>query len=228
MIPALFFSAVVQPGPAPEDRTGTGSGTRVSTAKVSAVADPDEQDLIRRLRQGQEWAFDTLVKRYEDRLLKIAYGITLDREEAREIVQDAFVSAIKNISGFRGDSGLGTWLRKITVNLCLNWKRKWKRRFRWHHTSLDTETEYLTREAAGSSGTPETRLGEKQQEAALAAAVQSLPENVRVVFVLNTVEGLSYQAIGEELGIKEGTVSSRLYRARQMILAAMKENGGIS
>lgn len=227
MIPALF-SAVVPPGSPPEDGTGPESEKQSTAAPTPGILDPVEQDLIRRLRQGQQWACDTLVKRYEKRLLKIAYGITLDREEAREIVQDAFVSAIKHISDFRGDAGLGTWLRKITINLCLNWKRKWKRRFRWHHTSLDAETEYLTREAAGSSGTPETLLREKQEAAGLAAAVQSLPENVRVVFVLNTVEGLSYQAISEELGIKEGTVSSRLYRARQMILAAVKENGGTS
>jgi len=189
-----------------------------------AAPDTDEKDLIRRLCQGQKWACDTLVRAYQDRLLTIAYGLTLDREEAREIVQDVFMSAVKNIAGFRGDCGLYTWLRKITVNRCLNWKRKWKRRFRWHHTFLDAETQYLTREAAGASETPETRLREKQQEQILAATVQSLPEKIRVVFVLNTVEGLSYQAIAAELDIKEGTVSSRLHRARQIILAALQDN----
>ncbi len=187
------------------------------------IAKLDEKALIERLRQGQQWAYDTLVNSFQDRLLKIAYGITLDHEESREIVQDAFVSAINNISGFRGDAGLGTWLRKITVNHCLNWKRKWKRRFKWHHTSLEPDTEFLTFDEAQQGETPETRLREKQEELSLAEAVQALPEIIRVVFVLNTMEGMSYQEISEELGIKEGTVSSRLYRARQMIIESLTE-----
>ncbi len=187
------------------------------------MAPVDEADLVRRLRGGQEWASTTLVSHYQDRLLKLAYGITLDHEESREIVQDVFVSAITKIAEFRGERGLGPWLRKITVNACLNWKRKWKRRFRWHHTSLEPDTEFLVYDAAAAGQTPETRLREKQKEAALALAVGTLPENIRAVFVLNTVEGLSYREISETLDIKEGTVSSRLYRARKMILDALQK-----
>jgi len=183
----------------------------------------DEADLVRRLRKGQEWACTILVSSYQDRLLKIAYGITLDHEESREIVQDVFVSAISKISGFRGESGLGPWLRRITINACLNWKRKWKRRFRWHHTSLEPDTEFLIYDAAAGGGTPETRLREKQKETAMAVAVGALPENIRAVFILNTLEGLSYSEISETLGIKEGTVSSRLYRARKMILDRLQK-----
>jgi RNA polymerase sigma-70 factor (ECF subfamily) len=190
---------------------------------ISGQAPIDETDLIKRLKQGQQWACQTLVSHYQDRLLKIAYGITLDHEESREIVQDVFVSAIGKISGFRGDSGLGGWLRKITINACLNWKRKWKRRFRWHHTSLEPDTEFLVYDKASQGETPETRLREKQEEKALSRATHKLPEAIRVVFVLNTLEGLSYKEIAASLGIKEGTVSSRLYRAREMILNTMKE-----
>ncbi len=197
-------------------------------AGLPPIAKLDEKALIERLRQGQQWAFDTLVNTFQDRLLKIAYGITLDHEESREIVQDAFVSAINNISGFRGDSGLSTWLRKITVNHCLNWKRKWKRRFKWHHTSLEPATEFLTFDLSLQGETPETRLREKQEEYSLAAAVQALPEKIRVVFILNTTEGMSYQEISKTLGVKEGTVSSRLFRARQMIMEGLteKKKGG--
>ncbi len=198
-----------------------------STPNPSGTGDDpasiDEADLVRRLGQGQEWACTTLVSHYQDRLLKIAYGITLDHEESREIVQDVFISAISKISGFRGKHGLGPWLRKITVNACLNWKRKWKRRFRWHHTSLEQGTEFLVYDEAKDKGTPETRLREKQEETAITLAVGALPENIRAVFVLNTLEGLSYREISDTLGIKEGTVSSRLHRARKMILNAVKK-----
>lgn len=205
--------------------TGQQAGKTKQKDTALLPGDPiakEEKALIERLRQGQQWACDTLVTNFQERLLKIAYGITLDHEESREIVQDAFVSAIENISGFRGDSGLSTWLRKITINHCLNWKRKWKRRFRWHHTSLEPDTEFLTFDGAGQGETPENLLREKQEEQRLAAAVKALPEKIRLVFVLNTVEGMSYQEISEALAIKEGTVSSRLYRARQMIMDALK------
>lgn len=183
-----------------------------------------EAELIRRLRKGQEWAYRTLVSDYQERLLKIAYGITLDHEESREIVQDVFINAIAKISGFRGERGLGPWLRKITVNASLNWKRKWKRRFRWQHTPLEADTEFLVYDKAADGETPETRLREKQEERALARAVAQLPEAIRAVFVLNALEGMSYKEISETLGIKEGTVSSRLYRARKMILNAVQES----
>ena len=103
--------------------------------------DIDEQNLVERLKKGQQWAFNVLVNKYQGRLLKIAYGITLDREDSREVVQDVFISVFKNIQTFRQDASLATWLRKITINQCLNWKRKWKRRFKWSHQSIESEND---------------------------------------------------------------------------------------
>nr|WP_320191039.1 sigma-70 family RNA polymerase sigma factor [uncultured Desulfobacter sp.] len=177
----------------------------------------DEDDLIRRLKQGQQWACNTLVDLYQERLLKLAWGITLDKEESREIVQDIFFTAIKKIDTFRGESSLWAWLRKMTVNACLNWKRKWKRRFRWHHTPIETETLIPAQAGRTQEDTPETLLQEKQAYKAVADAVARLPEDVRTAFVLCSFEGLSYQEIAQVLGIKKGTVSSRVFRARQMI-----------
>jgi len=125
------------------DTSNLSTSSRAGQRSARETTPLDEADLVRRLRQGQEWAYNTLIYAYQDRLLKIAYGITLDHEESREIVQDVFVSAITKISKFRGEHGLGPWLRRITINNCLNWKKKWKRRFRWHHTSLEPDTEFL-------------------------------------------------------------------------------------
>jgi len=183
----------------------------------------DEEDLIRRLKQGQQWSCNVLVDLYQERLLKLAWGITLDKEESREIVQDVFFTAIKKIDTFRGESGLWTWLRKMTVNACLNWKRKWKRRFRWHHTPIETQTIIPARGSGPQEDTPETLLQEKQEQKAVTDAVARLPEDVRTAFVLCTFEGLSYQEIAQVLGIKKGTVSSRVFRARQIISRAVKK-----
>ena len=184
----------------------------------------DEEDLIRRLKQGQQWSCNVLVALYEERLLKLAWGITLDREESMEIVQDVLFTAIKKIDSFRGESGLWTWLRKMTINACLNWKRKWKRRFRWHHTPLESHTMIADQDTEKQENTPESLLQEKQKKRAVSDAVARLPEDVRVAFVLCAFEGLSYQEIAQILGIKKGTVSSRVFRARQIISRTMEKD----
>ena len=190
---------------------------------TKAIADHmDEKDLIDRLKQGQQWAFDLLVHRYQDRLLKIAYGITLDHEDSLEVVQDVFVSVFKNIQTFRQDASLATWLRKITVNQCLNWKRKWARRFRWHHDTIESENDSTLIQANRKSADPEILFRKKQMENKIMQAIKTLPEKTRVVFVLNTVEGLSYEEIAQTLHIKKGTVSSRLHFARKNLVKSME------
>jgi RNA polymerase sigma-70 factor (ECF subfamily) len=187
-----------------------------------SLADPiEEQELVERLKKGQQWAYQVLVTRYQDRLLKIAYGITLDMEESREVVQDVFVSVFKHIHNFRGEAGLWGWLRKITINACLNWKRKWKRRFKWHHTSLEPDNDHLLYGVQKDSATPESILGEKEGETNLIRAIHKLPEKNRLVFVLNALEGLSYEEIAQTLKIRKGTVASRLFHARKQILASL-------
>ena len=190
---------------------------------ASNIDNIEENDLVIRLKQGQEWAFNILVKKYQNMLLKIAYGITLDREESLEIVQDVFVSVHKNIKNFRQDASLAGWLRKITINTCLNWKRKWKRRFKWQHQSIESKDEEKLLRTKKNENNPETLYREKQIELRIMKDISKLPEKIRVVFVLNTLEGLSYEKIAEHLKIKRGTVSSRLYHARKILLASIKD-----
>lgn len=190
------------------------------TSSVKPV--PDEQQLVERLIKGQKWAFNQLVEAYRERLLKIAYGITLDREESLEIVQDVFVSVYKNIPSFRRESSLATWLRKITINQCLNWKRKWKRRFRWHHDPIDFRTEAGLADNTPHKNDPESLIREKEFEKKIMDTIKTLPEKLRVVFVLNNLEGLSYDQIAATLDIKIGTVRSRLHAARKKVLDSLE------
>lgn len=185
----------------------------------------DEADLVERLRKGQEWSFNVLVKKYQARLLKIAYGITLDHEESLEIVQDVFISAFKNIQTFRQDASLATWLRKITINHCLNWKRKWKRKFKWHHDPIESENDKTLFKENEKKNDPEMLYREKQLEENLMKAIKKLPEKIRLVFVLNAFEGLSYEQIAKTLNIKRGTVSSRLYTARKTLVSSLEISG---
>ena len=144
----------------------------------------DEQHLVEQLRQGDRKAFAVLVNTFQKRLLKVAYGITLDTEESREIVQEVFITVFRQIHSFRQEAALYTWLRKMTVNQCLNWKRRWKRRFRWHHDPITRENAPGLSQEETPMETPETLMQKKQFQDRLRAAFKPLPEKPRTVFVL--------------------------------------------
>jgi len=178
---------------------------------------PDEKELIQGLRQGSDEAFGILVETYQKRLLTIACAITLDREESLEIVQDVFVSVYKNIGRFREESGILTWMRKITVNLCLNWKRRWIRRLRWSHQPLEPEQELYSEGSDDKPENPETQYMACESENMVMEKIGQLPEKVRTVLVLKAFEKMSYEDIARALGINQGTVKSRIHYARKFL-----------
>ena len=183
----------------------------------------DETILVRLLKQRHEEAFRALIRRYQSKLFSIAYGITLNREESLDIVQEVFLKVHQNIHTFREESKLSTWLHRITVNACLNWKRKWKRRFRWHHQPIERDEAGDRPELGTDEYYPETLYQRKEFEKILWERLRELPEEARVVFVLKEVEGLSYDEIAKTLNIKTGTVSSRLFYARKKLRKSLKE-----
>lgn len=184
----------------------------------------DETILVRLLKQRHEEAFRVLIRRYQSKLFSIAYGITLNREESLDIVQEVFLKVHQNIHTFREESKLSTWLHRITVNACLNWKRKWKRRFRWHHQPIERDEAGDRPELGTDEYYPETLYQRKEFEKILWERLRELPEEARVVFVLKEVEGLSYDEIAKTLNIKTGTVSSRLFYARKKLRESLKEH----
>lgn len=185
----------------------------------------DETALVAALKRGDEAAFSRLVRRYQGRLFGIAYGITLDREESLDIVQETFVKVFQKIHTFRGDSGLATWLYRITVNLSLNWKRRWKRRLRRFHVSLDADDSPTPEGLPDRRYVPDAVHERAELERGFWRALKALPQEIRSVFVLKELEGLSYEDIGRILKIKKGTVSSRLFNARQRLKNTVKTYG---
>jgi len=184
-------------------------------------ADIDDSRLVVDLKNGNERAYRQLVEKYQVKLRNVAYGITLDVEESADIIQDVFLKAYMGIKKFKGESSLYTWLRRITINESLNWVRKWKRRFKWQHQSLDQEDGSsldLKSEEAG----PESAMSSRQVAGILKEGLDKLPEKARAVLVLKEVEGLSYEEIGDTLGINKGTVSSRIFYAREKLREYLK------
>lgn len=190
---------------------------------MSNKINTDETRLISRLRQGDEDAFRVLMQRYQGWLFSIAYSITLEREESLDIVQEVFLKVFQNIHAFKEKSKLSTWLRRITVNECLNWQRRWKRRFRWHHQPLERDEAGDYPELGTYDYHPGTLYQKKELEKIVWEKLGKLPEEARAVFVLREAEGLSYDEIAETLKIKRGTVSSRLFYARKKLKELLRE-----
>jgi len=177
----------------------------------------DEKELISDLKRGKETAYRSLVHQFQERLIHIAYGITLDREDSMDIVQEVFLKVYTSIHTFKEDSLLYTWLRRITINQSLNWKRRWKRRFKWHHQSLEKKEIYDSVNQQADLNHPEISYIGKEQKKILEKGLNSLPENARTALMLKELEGLSYDEIARMLNISKGTVSSRIFYARKKL-----------
>lgn len=186
--------------------------------------DFNESRLVASLQAGEEWAYRLLVAHYKQRLFKLAYGIVQEEEEALDIVQDVFIKAFENIGRFRGQAKLSTWLHRITVNQSLNWKRRWKRRLRWHHKPLEREDGSEYPELKSERYAPDQLHNEKLLARAFENALRALPEQARAVYVLREAEGLTYDEIAQVLGIKRGTVSSRLFHARERLKTHLEQH----
>lgn len=187
----------------------------------SNIADADEERLLSDLKNQDEKAYKKLVSLYQAKLKNVAYGITLDAEESTDIIQDVFLKVYMGIERFKGESSLYTWLRRITINESLNWVRKWKRRFRWQHQSIDQEDGWGPELVSDEAG-PEKSLSNRQTSGLLKKGLDSLPEKARAILILKEVEGLSYDEIGELMGINKGTVSSRIFYAREKLRESLK------
>ena len=177
----------------------------------------NDEELILRLQRGDEWAFQLLVRRFRKKIFSIAFGITLDTEESQDITQEVFLQVHQSIGNFRGDASLSTWLHRLTVNRCLNWKRRWTRRFKWLHVSIDSADDQPAAEPESDLPTPETRVANAQTRQQIDNALKRLPDQARTIFVLRELEGLSYEEIANATGIKLGTVRSRLFHERKRL-----------
>jgi RNA polymerase sigma-70 factor (ECF subfamily) len=171
--------------------------------------------LVDRARQGDVQAFDVLVRKYERQIFRIAQHITQNREDAEDVMQDAFLKAYEKLEQFQGNSKFYTWLVRIAVNESLMRLRK---RRTGKMVSIDEEIETeegsVPRDLADWSPDPEQNYGQAELAEILRKTIQGLPQGFRIVFVLRDVEGLSTEETAETLGLSIPAVKSRLLRAR--------------
>jgi RNA polymerase sigma-70 factor (ECF subfamily) len=195
----------------------------VEAAGAAQTAADTDQVLVSRVQSGDVAAFDTLVRKYRERLYGIIYNLTSNREDAADLTQEAFIKAFSSINRFKGNSAFFTWLYRIGVNTALSHlKRNRFRRF----FSLETiqeegsHAQVLETLAAKHKSEKGALLSELQEK--LNEAMQKLSPKHRTVVVLFEIEGLSHQEIADVVGCSVGTVRSRLHYAKQQLQADLK------
>jgi RNA polymerase sigma-70 factor (ECF subfamily) len=175
----------------------------------------EEMQLVRRAKGGDDSAYEELVRRYDRNVFRIAQHITQNREDAEDVVQEAFLKAYSNLAKFQEQSKFYTWLVRIAVNEAL---MKLRRRKPERTVSLDeevkTEDDSLPREVKDWSPNPEQMYNQAELRDILTRTIQGLPSGFRTVFVLRDVEGLSTEETAEALELSIPAVKSRLLRAR--------------
>jgi RNA polymerase sigma-70 factor (ECF subfamily) len=171
--------------------------------------------LVERARGGDVHAFETLVKQYDRQVFRIAQHITQNREDAQDVVQDAFLKAYEKLDQFQGNSKFYTWLVRIAVNEALMRLRK-RRTGKMVSIDEDVQTEEgsVPRDLAEWRPNPEQEYNQAELADILRKTINGLPPGFRVVFVLRDVEGLSTEETASALGLSVPAVKSRLLRAR--------------
>jgi RNA polymerase sigma-70 factor (ECF subfamily) len=189
----------------------------------------DETVLLQRLRQGDEAAYELLVRRYGGRMLAVARGLLRNEEDARDVVQSAYVSAFRGLPTFKGTSQLSTWLHRIVVNGALmklrSRRRKPERSIEellpafledGHH--MDSFSEWASQ--------ADRLLESKQMRQVVRAAIGELPESHRAVLVLRDIEDMTTEEAAVALGISANAVKIRLHRARQALATLVRRRVG--
>lgn len=177
----------------------------------------DDRELIQRIVTKDHIAFKLLVDRYQVLVINACYGLLGNRQDAEDVAQEVFLNVYKSAESFRHQSKLSTWLYRIAINLSLNHLRK-KKRFRWLrsiHSLKDNESAKSVNDLSASEDVrPDISFEKKERRKILWVAINALPENQRVAFVLHKYEGLSYQEIAEILECSLSAVESRIHRAK--------------
>ncbi len=198
----------------------SGEFTLESAERLPAGATADS-DLVELCRQGDPEAFARLVGVHERMVFNLAARLLGDSEEARDLSQEVFLQVYRHLDHFEGRSSLKTWIYRIVVNQCHNRRRFWHRR----RTEKSCPIEDMTPadEAKASASRPQfgadpfDQLERTERAQRVQAALLEVPFHHRTVLILREVEGLSCEAIAMTLGLPEGTVKSRLARAREAL-----------
>jgi RNA polymerase sigma-70 factor (ECF subfamily) len=194
----------------------------------TAVRKPEtrtEAALVARAANGEEAAVRTIIRRYNQRLYRIARAVVRDAAEAEDVLQQAYVQAFTHLGGFRGEARLSTWLSRIVLNEAVGRMRKRRPTVGIEvMDQVDASAQIIP--FPGSVPDPERGLAQREVRALLERAIDELPDEFRVVLVARVLEEMSIEETAELLGIKAETVKTRLHRARRLVKGALERELG--
>lgn len=191
-----------------------------ATAERATSTYPEEATLVAELQAGSEEAYGYLLAVYQNPVYNVITHLVANSSEASDVLQEVFVKVFRGIRHFRGHSSLRTWIYRIAVHEASNHRRGWFRRLRHETLSMDEDNHQtdLAQVLRGvRTDTPYEALEQAEREEIVQRALAGLAQPYRAVIVLREIEGLTYEEITEVLGVKEGTVKSRLLRGRELL-----------
>jgi RNA polymerase sigma-70 factor (ECF subfamily) len=184
----------------------------------------DDRKLVRAAQKGDGQAFRELVTKYQRRVYQLALGMMKDPDDAMDISQETFVRVHRYLPSFKGDSSFFTWTYRIAMNLCLDAQRRKGRAERIDAEEGDeAEIEAAMDPPSAALAGPQRAALNTELKEKLDEALQSLSGNHRAILLLREVEGLSYEELAKVLGIRKGTVMSRLFHARLKMQKKLRE-----
>ena len=187
----------------------------------------EEYALVQRIQSGDSDAFAVLMDLYQKQVYHLALRTVCNPEDAADMTQEAFLRAYRAIGSFRGDSKLSVWLYRLTQNVCIDFLRSRGRKPTVSLTVENEEDEVQELDVADDRFDPEVQYQRKALRDAVRRGLDELPEDYRTILVLREINGLSYAEIGEQLQLEEGTVKSRLFRARKKLCEFLQRDGNL-
>ena len=191
------------------------------------MAAMDERLLVKKAQKGDHKAFEQLMEEHFKKIYNLAYRMTGNPDDASDMTQEVMLKLFRNIGSFKGDSKFSTWVYRVATNTCLDELKKSRRH---SHTSLNTEYDTgdgeITCEVEDTSPTPEEMTEKKELRGMVADAVQRLSPDHRAAIVLRDIKGFSYGEIAKILNCTEGTVKSRISRARASLKEVLEKDFG--
>src|SRR5262252_1623428 len=178
----------------------------------------EETALVERCRRGEDEAWRELVDRFGQKIYSVAYHFTLKREDAEELAQEIFLKIFENLHRFDGSFPLVAWIVSLSRNLCIDRYRRRKREKSFRFVSDDAVAPLLT-----SHDDPAAETLAKERTKLLFSALAEIPEDLAEILVLRDLDGMAYEEIGQALQLPDGTVKSRLFRARAEVAKKIRE-----
>jgi RNA polymerase sigma-70 factor (ECF subfamily) len=188
-------------------------------------ADLSDEQIVGRVCAGESAAYELLVRRYNQRLYRVVRTILRDDSEVEDVMQETYLAAYRNLSGFAGRARFSTWLIRIAINGALDRLRKSGRFVPFDPTLAETRARLHARDVARARD-PEQQTSERELGRMLEVAIEALPAPYRTAYVLRELEDMPAGDVAECLGVEEATVKTRVHRAKRMLREALSREVG--